>query len=125
VFVEIMKPSREISIFLLLALGLTLGSTIGSSMVSSPLGVAFDVVAGTDVVPCEPSPCGSDSEQGTDDCCDTSCQLCNHPCCSGTAMISMLSQVLDSSLTSNGRLVGAATDVMWVDSDPLYHPPRS
>jgi hypothetical protein len=112
-----MKSSREISILLLVAMVLT--------MVSAPLGMASDGVSSTDVDPCNASACGSEPDKGNDDCCETGCQLCSLPCCSGTVMISTLSQVLDSSLTSDGRLVFTTTGRAWVDADPLYHPPRS
>ena len=39
-------------------------------------------------------------------------------------MISTVVQVPGAALASDGRLAATATDVTWVDADPLFHPPR-
>ena len=122
---EIMKSSRDISIFLLVAMGLTL--------VPAPLEAACDMISDPDVDPCDTSLAAAigdttssrDEGHEDDDCCETGCHHCSLPCCSGTAMIPPFAQVLDTTLTSDGRLAATVTDVTWVDPDPLFHPPRA
>lgn len=119
-----MKSSREIAILLLVAMGLAL--------LPAPLGAACDMTPHPDVDPCdtvladtgEYPACGGERGHGDGNCCDTGCQHCSLPCCSGTAMIPPCTQVLDPFLTADGRLVATASDVTRVDADPLYHPPR-
>jgi hypothetical protein len=119
-----MKSSTDKAILLLMAMGLTL--------LPAPLDAACDMIPHSDVDPCDtflmdisdgPSGAG-ESGHGDDNCCDTGCQHCSLPCCSGTAMIPTVAQVLYSALTADGRLAAIATDVTWIDADPLFHPPR-
>ena len=120
-----MKSSREITIFLLLAMGLAL--------LPGPLEAAYGVTPSTEFDSCVPvsaDPCGSgtcDSEPdpGADDCCESGCLHCSLPCCSGTVMIPTAIQALDSVISADGQMAAFATDVAWVETDPLYHPPRS
>lgn len=103
----------------------------------APLEAACDMFAHPDLDPCESclaDVCGDcdcsdetahETAHETEGCCETGCQHCSLPCCSGTAMIPPFAQVLDTSLTSDGRLAATVTDVTWVDPDPLYHPPRA
>lgn len=93
---------------------------------------SYDETPCSDVDPCNSLPtdaceapaCGGEPERGDDNCCDTGCQHCSLPCCSGTVMISTAVQVLDATLTVDGRMAAIANDVTWVDADPPYHPPR-
>jgi hypothetical protein len=39
-------------------------------------------------------------------------------------MISTAVQALDSVLAADGQLAAFVTDVAWVETDPLDHPPR-
>ncbi|MEN8006281.1 MAG: hypothetical protein ABFS42_04665 [Candidatus Krumholzibacteriota bacterium] len=119
-----MKSSREISILLLVAMGLTL--------LPASLDAACDMTAHPDVDPCDtflddtcdgPS-CGREPGHRDHDRCENGCQHCSLPCCSGTVMIPAAAQMLDEVLPADGRLVATATDVTWVDADPVYHPPR-
>ncbi len=73
---------------------------------------------------CEAHACGCETDHGDDNCCDTGCHHCSLPCCSGTAMIFTVAQVLGETLASDGRLAATSNDVPWVDADPPYHPPR-
>jgi hypothetical protein len=122
--VEIMKSSREITILLLVAMGLTL--------LPASLEAACDMITHPDVDPCDTfladtlDDVTTDRDAGheDDDCCDTGCQHCGLPCCSGTAMISPFAQVLGTSLNADGRLAATDTKVTRVDADPLYHPPQ-
>lgn len=124
-----MKSSWEIIIILLLSMGLALSP--GS------LEAAYGVTQSADFDSCETVPdgscssgdCGSGADNpepdpGTDDCCETGCQHCSLPCCSGTVMIPTSVQTLDSALAADGQLAAFATAVTWVETDPLYHPPR-
>lgn len=119
-----MKSSREITILLLVAMGLT--------MWSPALDAACDPFPVPDSLPSDLFPADTSLDQASerqtahegDDCCETGCQHCNLPCCAGTAMIPPVAQVLDTALTVDGRLALSATDVTRVDADPLYHPPR-
>jgi hypothetical protein len=119
-----MKSSREITIFLLLAMGL--------AMLPGPFDATYDAIPSSDAASCDPysadpcdaGACESESDPGDNDCCETGCQHCSLPCCSGTVMIATVIHVLDAALTPDGHLAAIATDVAWVDTDPLYHPPR-
>jgi hypothetical protein len=124
-----MKPSREITIFLLLAMGLALlpgpleaaNGVIPSSDFNSCEPVSTDPC---DAGPCESGSCDTEPDPGADDCCETGCQHCSLPCCSGTVMITTTIQVLVFALAADGPLAALVTDVAWVETDPLYHPPR-
>jgi len=119
-----MKSSKEISILLLVAMGLTL--------LPAPLEAACDMTSHPDLDPCgtfpaancDDPPCNTEPDHGHDNCCDADCRHCGLPCCSGTAMIPPVAHVLDAALTADGRLVTTTVDVTRVDADPLYHPPR-
>ena len=120
-----MKSSREIAILLLVAMGLAL--------LPAPLEAVCDMTQHPDLDPCDTvltdscydPACGGEPDHGDDNCCDTGCQHCGLPCCSGTAMIPPVTQVLNAVLTADGRLAATAADVTRVDADPLYHPPRN
>jgi len=111
-----MKPYREIAILLLVAMGLTLWP--------APLNAAYDAIPVSSPDPCEAPACCSEPDQAQDSCCETGCELCSLPCCTGTVMIPTVAQVPDTGLIADGRLIASATAVTWVDTDPLYHPPR-
>ncbi len=119
-----MKSSREITIFLLLVMGL--------AMLPGPFDATYDVILSSDAASCDPysadpcdaGACKSEPDPGAKECCETGCQHCSLPCCSGTVMIATVIQVLDAALTADGPLTAIATDLAWADTDPLYHPPR-
>ncbi len=119
-----MKSSREISILLLVAMGLAL--------LPAPLEAACDMISHPDVDPCDTylaatcddETCEGHPGHGDDDCCETGCQHCSLPCCSGTVMIPPVAQVLHAVPTADGRLAATRADVTQIDADPLYHPPR-
>ena len=125
IIAEIMKSSTEKTILLLMAMGLAL--------LPAPLAVACDATPHSDADPCgilmadtcDAPAGGRESGHGNDNCCETGCQDCSLPCCSGTAMIPTDAQMVDAALTSDGRLATTTTDLTWVDPDPLYHPPRA
>ena len=120
-----MKSSTGKSLLLLMAMGLTL--------VPAHLEVACDEIPHPDVAPCDifladtgHAPArGTEQGHGTDNCCETGCQHCSLPCCSGTAMIPTVAQILGAALTSSGRLAPTPPNVTWADPDQLYHPPRA
>ncbi len=124
VIAEIMKSSRKISFLLLIAMGLAL--------LPAPPDTANDMTPHADIDSCDTiaadtcddADCCSEPGSGDDNCCDSDCQHCSLPCCSGTAMIADVAQMLDAALTLDGRLVATATDLTWFDADQLYHPPR-
>ena len=119
-----MKSSRVIPIYLLLAMGLAL--------VPAPLHAACGQTPHPEVDPCDTlltasldaSTGGSGSDHGEDNCCETGCLHCSLPCCSGTAMILTFAQLQDAAPTADGRLALTDTALTWVDTNPLYHPPR-
>ena len=120
-----MKSSREIAVLLLVATGL--------SLVPVPMDAACDLSAPAAVDPCDASlpesccgsACGGEPIPGDDDGCETGCQHCSMPCCSGTAMIPTAVQALDAAFIADRRLAARGPDETRVDVDPLYHPPRS
>ena len=120
-----MKSSTKNSILLLVAMVLTL--------LPAHLEVACEVVTHPDADPCDllladsfdASASSNEPAQGGDNCCETGCQHCSLPCCTGTAMIPAAPQLAEASTISNDRLVTTNTDVTWVDLDQFYHPPRA
>ena len=122
---EFMKSSTVKSLLLLLAMGLTL--------VPAHLDVACDEVPHPEVAPCDillvdtgdgPAS-GTEPGHGNDNCCETGCQHCSLPCCSGTAMIPTAAHILGAALTSGDRLAIIGANVTWADPGQLYHPPRA
>jgi|GEM_PF-6840254 len=105
---------------------------MGLTLLPAPLEAVCDMSVHPEMDPfsAEADPIGEmaevDGEQGHEDgnCCETGCHHCSLPCCSGTAMIPAVVQILDASLTPDGRLAARSTDVIRVDADPLYHPPQ-
>ncbi len=73
---------------------------------------------------CSDQICSDTADQEDDSCCEADCQHCGLPCCSGIAMITSATQRLDSSLTVTSYLPTLASNVTWIDANPLYHPPR-
>ncbi len=124
ILTEIMKSSRTISFFLLMAMGLTL--------LPAPLNAANGVPSSASGDPCETSQadacndlaCTSEPNPDDDNCCEKGCEHCSLPCCAGTVMLPTVVQGLDPILTDDRRLAAIATDLPWVDAIPLYHPPR-
>lgn len=120
-----MKTSTDKTLFLLVAMGLT--------MLSAHIDVAHDVIPHTDVDVCDllltdtfdASACSDEPGHGNDNCCESGCQHCSLPCCYGSAMVPTVAQMVDASLNSDGRLAAAASDLTWIDPDPLYHPPQA
>ena len=120
-----MKTSTVRAILLLLAMGLV--------VLPAPLEAACGMIAHPDLDPCETCPadsckdpaCDQEAGHADEDCCDTGCQHCSLPCCSGTAMIPVASQQANPMASADGCTALFHPDATWVDSDPLYHPPRA
>ena len=100
-----MKTSLDKTLFLLVAMGLTL--------LSAHIDVAYEVIPHSDVDvcdlllgdTCDASACCDEPGHGNDNCCESGCQHCSLPCCSGTAMIPAVAQMVDATLDS-GRSPG-------------------
>ena len=120
-----MKTSLDKTLFLLVAMGLTL--------LSAHIDVAYEVIPHSDVDvcdlllgdTCDVSACCDEPGHGSDNCCESGCQHCSLPCCYGSAMVPAVAKMVDANLNSDGRLAAGASDLTWVDPDPLYHPPQA
>lgn len=71
---------------------------------------------------CNESGFGSEPIPEDNNCCESDCQHCGLPCCAGAVMVPALA--LAFILTSDGSMPANAIDLPWVDTEPLYHPPR-
>lgn len=119
-----MKRSRHIPLFLLLAMGLV--------VLPAPLEAACDMTPHPESDPCETcrtdacedTACEDEQEHQDENCCETGCQYCSLPCCSGTAMINVASPSAIPLAPADDRPVLAAPRAPWVDAEPLFHPPR-
>lgn len=119
-----MKSTREISVLLILAMGLTLLPAPFADVCD--LKSPADTDLGGPVLADSGNHPADSREPGHENghCCETCCQNCGLPCCSGTVMIPTPVPSLDAARTVDGCSDATAVDVTLVDPDPLYHPPR-
>jgi hypothetical protein len=117
------SPGNRI-IVLLMAMSLTLLPLPGSATSDLPDLSADDPCESSSPENCEAETCDIEQSSEDDDCCETGCQHCSLPCCTGTVMLPTVAQGLGPVPTTADHVVTLSNDLPWVDADPLFHPPR-
>ncbi len=116
-----MKASREISLLLLLVMGL--------SLLPMPLNAINDGAPTQETLPmasstCDLLACADESNPQDEGCCDAGCHQCSLPCCAGTVMLATIAQPMGLLPTANGQVAVTVIGLACTDSDPIEHPPR-